>query len=89
MTVEMTTFLVPIEGLTVLADWKVGPVAVRPAAEALSDARQGRALGNVESFDKLGAGQGPSAFAAADLDAAIDLVAQAVAIRDDLQLAPR
>ncbi|MFD6610588.1 hypothetical protein ACFWD1_17060 [Micromonospora chalcea] len=89
MTVEMTTFLVPIEGLTVLADWKVGPVAVRPAAEALSDARQGRALGNVESFDELGAGQGPSAFAAADLDAAIDLVAQAVAIRDDLQLAPR
>ena len=88
----MTTFLVPIEGLTVLADWKVGPVAVRPAAEALSDARQGRALGNVESFDELGAGQGPSAFAAvdaADLDAAIDLVAQAVAIRDDLQLAPR
>ncbi|MFD6713615.1 hypothetical protein ACFWDB_06940 [Micromonospora chalcea] len=85
----MTTILVPIEGLTVLADRKVGPVAVRPAAEALSDARQGRALGNVEWFDELGAGQGPSAFAAADLDAAIDLVAQAVAIRDDLQLAPR
>ncbi|UFN96770.1 hypothetical protein [Micromonospora aurantiaca] len=84
----MPTFLVPIEGLTVLADWKVGPVAVRPAAEALSDVRQGRALGSVEWFDELGAGQGPSAFAgvdAADLDAAIDLVAQAVDVLRVLQ----
>ncbi|MGX1614317.1 hypothetical protein ACWIF8_10520 [Micromonospora chalcea] len=42
-------------------------------------------MGNVEWCDELGAGQGPSAFAAvdaADHDAAIDLVAQAVAIRE-------
>jgi hypothetical protein len=84
----MPTFLVPIEGLTTLADWKVGPVVVRPAAEALNNARQGRALSNVEWFDELIAEQKSGAFAtveAADLDAAIDLVAQAVDVLRVLQ----
>jgi hypothetical protein len=46
-----------------VADWKVGPVVVRPAIEALNDARQGRTLGNDEWFDKLGAEQASCAFA--------------------------
>jgi hypothetical protein len=88
VTVEMPAFLVPIEGLTVLADWKVGPVVVRPAAEAMTDARLGRTLGDLEWFDKLVGEQAAGAFAmveTGDFDAAIDLVAQAVDVLRVLQ----
>jgi hypothetical protein len=84
----MPTFLVPIEGLTTLTDWKVGPVTIRPATEALNHARQGRTVDNVEWFDKLVAEQASGVFAmveAGDLDAAIDLVAQAVDLLRVLQ----
>jgi ribosome modulation factor len=81
VTVEVSRFLIPIEGLTVLTDWKVGPVVVGPAAVVANGARQGLALSNVEWFDKVVAEQGSGTLAsveAGDLDAAIDLVAQAV-----------
>jgi hypothetical protein len=78
---EMTRFLIPIEGLTVLTDWEVGVVTVRPAAEALEDALHGRSPATVEWFDSFATEQRPTAFGmvqASDLDAAIEFVAQAV-----------
>lgn len=84
----MLTFLVPIQGLTVLTDWKVGPVIVRPVTTASDDAQQGTALRHDERFDSLVAEQRAGAFAQAeadDLDGAIDLVAQAVDVLRVLQ----
>jgi hypothetical protein len=69
----MSTFLVPIEGLTLSTDWEVGPVVVGPAAAQLQAVRQHPAmLSNVEWFDELVAEQRAGAFAkveADDLDA--------------------
>lgn len=84
----MPTFLVPIEGLTVLTDWNVGPVVVGPAAVVSNDVRQRRALSNVEWFNEAVAELRSDACAmveAANLDAAIDLVAQAVDVLRVLQ----
>lgn len=61
------------------ADWKVGPVVVRPAADAWRDAQQGRASGNVAWLDEHVAEHATFAVVDAnDRDEAIDLVAQAV-----------
>jgi hypothetical protein len=67
--------------LTVLTGWKVGPVVVGPVAVVSNDVRQGLVPSDVEWFDKVVAVLGSGACAiveAADRDAAIDLVAQAV-----------
>ncbi|GAA1550083.1 hypothetical protein GCM10009804_03340 [Kribbella hippodromi] len=77
----MSSFFIPIEGLTILTDWEVGAVTVRPAAEALEYVLHGRPAATVEWFDSFATEQTPTAFGmveANDLDSAIDLVAQAV-----------
>jgi hypothetical protein len=75
----VSTYLIPIDGLTMPADWKVGPVLVRPAADAWRDARQGRASGNSAWLDKRAAEHTTFAVVDAnDRDEAIDLAAQAV-----------
>jgi hypothetical protein len=85
--VEMPTFHVPIEGLTVPADWAIGPVFVRPAAEALKDARDGQEWG-VDRIEKVVAEQASGAIAvvvADDIDTALDLISQAIDVLRVLQ----
>jgi hypothetical protein len=74
----VSTYLVPIEGLTMPADWRVGPVVVRPAADAWRDAQQGRAPGKVAWLDKQAAEHTTFGVVDAnDRDEAVDRVAQA------------
>jgi hypothetical protein len=85
--VEVPTFHVPIEGLTVPADWAIGPVVVRPAAEALNDLRDAQPWG-VDRLEKVVAEQVSGAIAvvvADEIDAALDLISQAVDVLRVLQ----
>src|SRR5687768_973572 len=79
---SMTMFAVPIQGLTVAAAWDVGPIAVRPATEAIKELQQGAAGRPAapwffDTVEEMKAG----AFAyvnADDFDEALVLVTQAV-----------
>jgi hypothetical protein len=84
----MSTFLVPIEGLTVRTDWKVGPVVIGPTSVVTDAVRQRSAPSSAEWFDERVAEFGSDACAmveAVDRDAAIDLVVQAVDVLRVLQ----
>lgn len=78
----MKTFVVPIEGLTSVARWDVGPVAIRPATDVLEEFRRGAEAHPESSWffdviDEIKSG----AFAEVDapaFDDALVLVTQAV-----------
>jgi hypothetical protein len=77
----MTSHFIPIDGLTVVADWVVGPVVFRPSADVLLEIEPDPTRNRVEGFHRLVDERSTGAFAqvdAADIDEAIDLVAQAV-----------
>lgn len=78
----MQTFFFPVEGLTVEVAWDVGPVEIRPGAEALTDLRT--SIQNDQALsvaDEMFADHGTGAIAqvdASDRDDALALVGAAV-----------
>lgn len=76
----MSTFFIPIEGLTVQSEWNVGPVVVGSLSAAKDAAQRSWTLDHdwiEERFAEFGS-TSCAVVQVADLDMAIDLVAQAV-----------
>jgi hypothetical protein len=75
------TFDVPIAGLTVRAEWLVGPVRVRPADDVLATVRDTAPAVAIDRFESSVSDLRAGAFAqvtAADIEEAVAIVRQAV-----------